>query len=286
MVSKNIPKIFTIGASGYIGRSLYQKSINMLSGYGTSTVGGNGLLALHLSKPLDFDYSIISAGDFVLLAAAISAPDICSNDRSHAFSVNVTGTSQFISKVLERKGRIIFFSSDTVYGESDKPFCESFIGKPAGDYAEMKAAVEKSFLGSSLFKSIRLSYVFSRDDKFTKYLLSCAEKDEEAELFDPFHRSIIYRDDVIDAVIALTQKWDYFPQQLINFGGPKLLSRVNFADCLKNYALPGLRFHVRNPGDDFFKNRPRSIAMLSDVLPILLGRPLKTLEEAIRIEFK
>lgn len=281
-----MPKIFTIGASGYIGRSVYEKSINEFSGYGTSTLGGNGLLALHLSKPLDFDYSIISDGDFVLLAAAISAPDICSNDRDQALSVNVTGTSQFISKVLERKGRIIFFSSDTVYGESDKPFSESFIGKPAGVYAEMKAAVEKSFLGSSLFKSIRLSYVFSRHDKFTNYLFGCAEKDEEAEIFDPFHRSIIYRDDVVDGVIALTQRWNYFPQQIINFGGPKLLSRVNFADCLKSHALPGLRFRVKNPGDDFFKNRPRSIPMLSDVLPMLLGRPLKTLEEAVRVEFK
>ena len=99
--------------------------------------------------------------------ASISAPDICAREHERAWSVNVTGTSEFISRTIERGGRVIFFSSDTVYGECEDPFDESALCKPAGEYAEMKHKVERRFIENPSFKSIRLSYVFSREDKFT-----------------------------------------------------------------------------------------------------------------------
>ena len=85
--------------------------------------------------------------------------------------------------------------------------------------------------------------------------------------------------------LALAQRWDEFPQQIINFGGPEVLSRIDFAECLKRVALPNLRYRVTEPGDDFFKNRPRVIAMSSNVLPELLGRSSHCLLEAAQIEF-
>ena len=66
----------------------------------------------------------------------------------------------------------------------------------------MKSEVEKRFLGNPFFKTIRLSYVFSREDKFTKYLVGCAQRDEEAELFHPFYRAIIHRDDVVEGALS------------------------------------------------------------------------------------
>jgi dTDP-4-dehydrorhamnose reductase len=145
--------------------------------------------------------------------------------------------------------------------------------------------VENRFVDNPLFKSIRLSYVFSREDKFTKYLLRCVELGEEAELFHPFYRSIVYREDVVEAALALVRRWDDFPQQVINFGGPQVLSRIDFAKCIKECFLPDLSFRVLEPNQEFFKDRPRVIAMNSNFLPILLGRPSRTLEKAAQIEF-
>ena len=89
----------------------------------------------------------------------------------------------------------------------------------------------------------------------------------------------------MEGALALAQNWDNFPQQIINFGGPEVLSRVEFANCLKQVALPHLRFRVTKPEDSFFKNRPQVIAMHSPILPKLLGRPLRCLTEAAKIEF-
>lgn len=278
-------KVIVVGATGYIGMGLLSNANAHCVAYGTSTTGTSGLLPLRLDAPSGFDYELILPGDVVFLAAAISAPDICAREYTRAWAVNVAGTSEFINRVIARGGRVVFFSSDTVYGERSNTFDEDAESQPAGEYAEMKREVEKRFLGKPLFKSVRLSYVFSREDKFTKYLSGCAELDEEAELFHPFYRAIVHREDVVEGALALALRWDEFQHQVINFGGPKVLSRIDFAECLKRVALPNLRYQVTEPGDDFFKNRPRIIAMSSNVLPDLLGRPSRSLLEAAKIEF-
>jgi nucleoside-diphosphate-sugar epimerase len=107
----------------------------------------------------------------------------------------------------------------------------------------------------------------------------------EAELFHPFYRAIIHRDDVVEGALALAQRWEEFPQQVFNFCGPEMLSRIDFADCLKSVALSSLRYRVTEPGSDFFKNRPRVIAMSSNVLPQLLRRSSRSLLEAAKFEF-
>ena len=281
----NKVKLLVVGATGYIGKNLYSKAKVNLDVLGTSSSGGDGLLSLRLDRPNESNFDLLGPSSVVLLAAAISSPDICAREHAKAWGVNVTGTSEFITQAVARGARVVFFSSDTVYGQSSNIFDEAADVHPAGEYAEMKREVEKCFLGNPLFKSIRLSYVFSREDKFTKYLWGCAERGEEAELFHPFFRAIVHRDDVVEGVLALAERWDEFPQQVINFGGPEVLSRIDFADCLKSGVLPNLRYRVTEPEDDFFKNRPRAIAMSANILPELMGRPSHRLLEAVQIEF-
>ena len=278
-------KIIVIGATGYIGKPLYIRALPNSIVYGTSSKYSDELIHLQLDTPDEFDYKIIQPSDAVLLTAAISAPDVCAREYERAWEVNVAGTSEFISRVIARKGRIVFFSSDTVYGERSDGFNERADCNPAGEYAKMKHEVEKRFLDNPFFKSIRLSYVFSREDKFTKYLCGCVVRGEEAEIFHPFYRAVVYRNDVVEAVIALLQRWNEFPQSIINFGGPDVIARTEFAKLLKTNVLPALRFRQTEPESEFFVNRPRVIQMISPFLISLLGRPAHTLYEAIKIEF-
>ena len=280
-----LQKLLVIGATGYIGARLLQSANKIAPAIGTSSVGGNNLLALRLDAPADFDYGKIHSGDVVLLTAAISAPDICAREHDRAWAVNVTGTSSFIQSAIDRGARVVFFSSDTVYGEREDAFDEKAVCNPAGEYAEMKREVEQRFSGNASFKAVRLSYVFSREDKFSRYLVGCAERNEEADLFHPFFRAIVHRGDVVEGALALIARWDDVPEQVINFGGPQVLSRIEFAECLREAHLHDLRFKVTEPGADFFNNRPRVIAMTSPVFSRLLGRPPRSLREAARLEF-
>ncbi len=279
------PTVFVVGARGYIGSALFASAYKAGPVIGTSSSDGNDLLRLRLDAPSEFDYGKIRPGDVVLLTAAISAPDICAREHDRAWAVNVTGTSIFIRSAINRGARVVFFSSDTVYGEREDEFDETAKSNPAGEYAEMKSEVENRFSGTASFKTIRLSYVFSFEDKFSSHLVRCAERNEESDLFHPFFRAIVHRDDVVEGALTLALHWDEVPEQIINFGGPQVLSRIDFAECLREAHLHNLRFRVTEPGVDFFKNRPRVISMISPVFTKLLGRPPRTLREAVHIEF-
>lgn len=278
-------KHFVIGGRGYVGAKLFSSIPHGLIGLRTASSDLAGFLRLRLEAPQDFAVLPISDGDVVFLTAAISAPDICAREYERAWSANVTGTSAFVSSAIDRGARVVFFSSDTVYGEREDEFDEKAACNPAGEYAEMKCEVEQRFSANASFKAIRLSYVFSRDDKFSRYLSGCAERNEEADLFHPFFRAIVHRDDVVEGALALAARWDDVPERVINFGGPQVLSRIEFAECLRETHLHDLRFKVTEPGTDFFKNRPRVIAMTSPVFSRLLGRPPRSLREAARLEF-
>jgi dTDP-4-dehydrorhamnose reductase len=278
-------KYFVIGGRGYVGAKLFSSIPHGVIGLRTASSNLADFLRLRLEAPQDFADLPIADGDVVFLTAAISAPDICAREYEQAWNANVIGTSAFISSAIDRGARVIFFSSDTVYGEREDEFDERAACNPAGEYAQMKRDVEQRFSGNASFKSIRLSYVFSRVDKFSRYLIGCAERNEEADLFHPFYRAIVHRDDVVEAALALAEHWDETPEQYINFGGPQVLSRVEFAECLQKAHFEHLQFKITEPSGSFFENRPRVIAMKSPVFSKLLGRPPRSLCEAARIEF-
>jgi dTDP-4-dehydrorhamnose reductase len=284
LIAKKNPRLLLVGGRGYIGKNIIKSAASSHDLLITSSAYSNDLLKLDLSNTSEFDYSQIRRGDICLLAAAISSPDVCLSNHQYAWSVNVTGTSDFIARIMDRGARVIFFSSDTVYGQKEMLFDENSLCNPAGEYAIMKYEVEKLFLNCDQFKSIRLSYVFSHEDKFTQYLLSCSRDNKEAELFHPFFRAIVHREDVVEATLSLAQHWDEFPQPIINFGGPDVLSRLDFAEILRLHALPQLKYKHVIPSDNFFDNRPRTIAMMSPLLDKLLGRPAHKLADAVRIE--
>jgi hypothetical protein len=83
----------------------------------------------------------------------------------------------------------------------------------------------------------------------------------------------------------LALRWHEYPQPVINFGGPEVLARTEFAQVLKEVVLPDLRFSVTEPDAEFFKNRPRVIRMESPVLASLLGRATRKLRQAALMEF-
>jgi dTDP-4-dehydrorhamnose reductase len=278
-------KIIVVGAGGYIGAEIYNSAQRKYHVLGTTSSGSDLMHKFRLDLPEEFDYSDISPNDVVLFSAAISAPDICSNEFSKAWTANVTGTSLFIRRAIDRGARVVFFSSDTVYGAKTDLFDESAACNPAGEYAQMKREVELKFIGEDNFKSIRLSYVFSKFDKFTKYLVDCVRKQQKAEIFHPFLRSVVHRDDVVEGVLALAIRWNEFQEKILNFGGPEVLSRIEFAESIRDVFPLNLNLKVIEPGEEFFSNRPRVISMKSPVFPRLLGRSPRTLREAAMIEF-
>ena len=244
------------------------------------------------TKPLNYNFdkdsiggTPLREGDTIIFTAAISEPAIVSAQFEKATRVNVESTGEFIQGAIDLGCKVLFLSSDTVYGDVETGFDESHPINPKGAYAEMKSIVEKRFEGNPNFKSFRCSLNFYKDDRFTTYLRQCAENGVEAEVFDPLTRAVVHRDDTVDAILAVANDWSLAEGQYTNCGGPQVLSRAQIAETMKRVALPNLQFKVSRPPSKFYTDRPAFIEMKSPNLKRILGRSPVTFEEAVKIEF-
>ncbi len=276
--------IVVIGANGYVGRRLCIMAEDYGSVVGTSRKPTGNQLAYGLGD--DARILPIQRGDVVVLTSAISSPDVCENDIAYARKINVVATEKLVAHCLSIGAKVVFFSSDTVYGNHHGWCDEKTPCQPIGAYAGMKYELEQRFVGDSNFKALRLSYIFSLEDSFTRYLYSCAAKGEVACVFSPFRRMMVYRDDVVRGVLALTKNWDRFPQQIINVGGPSSIDRSEFVCCVQRTLLPQLNYVNTEPPSDFFDKRPREILMSSSVFFKLLENEPLGMDEAIRKEIE
>ena len=283
-------RIFIIGVNGYIGIRLKQNLSNSYDVKSVSSDNKDGDLYLNLENPEKFDYEQIKEGDTVIHLAAISSPDECTKEYDHSYQINVRGAIYFIDKCLGRGARILFFSSDVVYGASDIKRDDDYFNErsecnPLGKYGEMKREVEKKFLGKDNFKVFRLSYVFSKNDKFSLYLKDCCKRNEIANIF-PFCRNVIYIDDVVLAVDKLIDKWQDNKEAIFNLAGPETICRQKMAELYKKEIDTNLQIKITNPGEEFFQNRPKIIRTESLYLERLLGKLPVKIDQAYKIEKK
>lgn len=277
-------RLIIAGADGYIGRRIQEKMPVKERIVLLSPVKADGYINLDLLDTSGFDYNLIGPGDAVVMLAAISSPDLCSSNFKMAFDVNVRGTINFIQGCLSRNARVLFFSSDTVYGNSPEENNEDILpDDPVGEYGRMKFLVERYFRGENGFKAFRLSYVFSWNDRYTSYLRSCLENKSTADIFDPFIRKAVYIEDLIGCVSGLTNNWDGFQNQYFNICGPEYLSRLDIANSFSKY-IGSLDINIIRPDESFFRARPSKINISTKYSEALLGRSFTRIEEALLME--
>ena len=120
-----------VGATGNIGKRVVEKGedINVISRF-----------ELKLDqRPLRYNFdnksiggTPIQEGDVVIFAAAISEPSVVSAQFAKALAVNVESTGEFIETALGKGCKVLFLSSDAVYGVVESGFDESHPTNPKG----------------------------------------------------------------------------------------------------------------------------------------------------------
>ena len=257
-------KIGVVGNTGYIAKALIKQL--QIENFDIIKIGRSADfdVFLDLSNVESFNYNIISELDFVIFTAAISSPDVCSKEYDIAWNVNVRGTKEIISNFLKLGIRVLFLSSDAVYGKNEKNiYTEESETRPFTPYGKMKKEIEDSFKENVLFKSIRLSSVVSSTDKFTKYCIESYKNKKVIEVFHPFYRSCIVLEDVLQIFSWLIRNWNIFEPRIINACGDELISRVRIVDEINRYLNNSLNYTITIPEETFFKNRSRITQMKS-----------------------
>ena len=217
-----------------------------------------------LENPKEFDYEILKDIDYVVFTAAISGPDKCAAEFDMCWNVNVTGTIYFIKKAIGYGCKVLFFSSDAVFGDMPGTIYDEESETHAyTPYGRMKKAVEDEFKENVLFKAIRLSYVMSAEDRFTAYCLNCIKTGDTAEIFHPFYRNCISAKDVVDTVMWFAFHFNEYGPYVLNVAGKELVSRVRIADEINRLLSGKLLYKIVIPDEKFFGNRPQITQMKS-----------------------
>lgn len=259
-------KIAIVGHAGYIGGYLLRRFSHEP---GIDTILKLDQTAdadeyLDLSDLDGFRYESLDGVDFVVFTAAISSPDKCASEYDFCWRINVTGTSDFIRQAISRNCKVLFFSSDAVFGDIPGTiYDEQSDTKPVTAYGQMKKAVEDQFREEPNFKAIRLSYVVSSRDRFVSYCLNCIQNEKEADVFHPFYRNCITVDDVVNTVVWFSKHWEEYKPSVLNVAGVELVSRVRIADELNRFLEGALSYRISRPDQNFYLNRPALTQMRS-----------------------
>lgn len=257
-------KIGIVGSNGYIAGYLIERLKKENTIIRIDKSNESNTLYLDLETANEFDYNKLKGIDYIIFTAAISGPDKCATDYDFCWKINVEGTKTFISKAIERNCKVLFFSSDAVFGNIEGMiYDEESKTNAKTPYGIMKKEIEDTYKAYKNFKAIRLSYVVSCKDRFVSYCMSCIKNNETAEIFHPFYRNCISVSDVVDVVEWMINHWNNYDHTFLNVTGKELVSRVRIADeinRIKNYSL---KYKVIDPGQKFYEHRPKITQMKS-----------------------
>lgn len=254
-------KIALVGSSGYLAQALFQRlaHTHTIVAIGRQQQGSQ---YLELTQAEAFDYELLADVQVVLFSAAISSPDECGKKQARSRRINVTGTRYFIRKALEKNCRILFFSSDAVFGE-DRINIETSPTIATTPYGAMKKEIEDTFHKERAFKAIRLSYVVSANDRFLAYCLRCQHEHIPIEVYHPMYRNCVCMHEVLHDVVWLLTHWDDYLPTFFHVAGKELVSRIRIVEELNRLGKHPIEYRIVQPEPAFYAYRAKCIQMES-----------------------
>lgn len=264
--------IWVVGAEGFLGKHLssyfFQNSLKFKY---SSRKLDQGDHYLDLVDSDSIESFPLYEGDVVVFLAGISSPEICENQPLLAKSVNFDGSSQFIEAAIKKGARVLFASTDAVYGNQTGRLSEDAPCFPAGKYAEFKNGLERKFSHTPEFKSLRFSFILASNDKFTSLLREKSSPPETVDVYSNFKRNAVNLSDVLIGITTLVLNWDAaMGNSIINFSGSSCLGRDQIAlEICEKYGFKAKLNPTVGP-DNFFEIRPKIIYTSNDLFKILL----------------
>jgi dTDP-4-dehydrorhamnose reductase len=266
-------KTAIIGASGYIGRRLwesYRQSFPDCIGTAFANLGP-GMTHFDIRRPDVAALRLEATGhQAVLIAAAKPNVAFCEREPAAAHTVNVSGTLELIRQIGRTSLPVIFLSSDYVFPGTTGRYDDDVPTNPTTEYGRQKVLVETEIPALvDNYLVVRLSKVYGLDkhdgtllDEMGSSLASGREIPAAVDqLFCPTY--------VVDLARAIHTVQDRGLRGKLNLCSPQSWSRYEIADAMARAMNANASF-VKKIG-------------LHD-LPSMKERPLNTTMVCSRLE--
>jgi dTDP-4-dehydrorhamnose reductase len=237
------PTISIIGASGYIGQTLYnyfdkKRKYNLIGTYYSQKSYPN-LVQLNVTDGQSLANFLISVQpDLIIYLSCIKDLDICENNEDIAYKINTHPIKVIISTIRKNnlKTKIIFFSSNYVFKGDSGPYQENDPRLPLTVYGKTKKVAEDELLSSETnYTIVRTSTVVGSKCQFVKWMKNNINSNRSIEAYS----NIMITPTPIIIIPKIIQ--ELFPgkhesQKIIHLTGNIQISRFQLASII-NKAL-------------------------------------------------
>ena len=167
MSDKNIKRFLITGGSGFVGWNLCNfliKHHEICASFCEHPfqIEGCRFLQIDLTRKTQVIEAIGRCKPAIIIhAAAISSPDVCEQNKTLAWEVNVSGTQNILDAALQYKCRVVYISTDMVFDGERGNYSEIDAPAPVNYYGLTKQEGEKLCLQSgadALVVRITLQY--------------------------------------------------------------------------------------------------------------------------------
>lgn len=226
-----------IGASGYIGKNIYDFFLKKEKIIGTYHKNRRkGLIYFSLENPnlenLGINFKKI---DYAIICSSVTKPDDCKEDEDYSYGVNVNGTKKLIQQLFQKEIVPVFFSSEYVFDGRKGNYTESDETCPNTIYGAQKREIE-NFLLQTEKKSLilRLSKVFGLEENDGTILTSTVDRLKRNEQIKCATDQIFSPTYIGDLINALELALDKKLNGLYNLASPEHFSRYELSTLLKS----------------------------------------------------
>jgi len=237
-------KAFITGGTGFVGNNLARKLISEGNQVGLlvrkkcktwrtdDLVEKVDFLEGDLTAKKDINELVQEySPDFIYHFGTYGASPAFQNDVNTMLSVNIGGTFNLVEAA---KGiPIINIGSSSEYGIKDKPMIEEDKCQPNTPYGKTKL-IQTLYCREQEIPTLRLFSVYGQLEEPTRLipvLIKAKLKNEELHLINSV-RDYIYTEDVVDAVLKTTERYNKIKGEIINIGSGQQYSTKDILNKL------------------------------------------------------
>ena len=229
-------RVFIVGASGFIGRIMFEYLSREHETYGSFYSNPvEGLIHLDMTDLKAVKEILTSLKpDVIIHPAANPNVEYCEEHPMETWQVNVEGSKNIIETAREIGAKFVYFSSDYVFDGTNGPYSEDDVPNPINEYGLQKLAVEKlvaNSLDNYLIIRITVVYGWERSGKnFVVGLINNLKKGRSMKVPCDQIGSPTYANNMVQAVKELIEA---DKTGIYHVAGTDVMDRYTFA---KNVA--------------------------------------------------
>lgn len=229
----NMKKVLVIGASGFIGRKIFEKFSgfkNYLTSGTYHSRASNDLFSLDITNKVNVEKFIINFHpNIIFLPSALPNVDFCEDNKETAWKINVEGTRYVAKSAQKINAKLIFFSSDYVFDGKGGPYSEKDTPAPINFYGLTKTVGEGIVSTIDDYLILRMTVVYGWDigsKNFIMQLINAFKNCMALRVPIDQYGTPILVDNLVDVLVELIER---DKRGIYNLAEPDYVSRYEFA---------------------------------------------------------